>query len=340
MANDPVLDTVAPPDWSTTDFHAFQETMKDPNKAHAADALWNKTLNPPVRQSDLIEEEVGADPETPEIVSAPEKKDPPDEEEEDEEEEPEGKGKPEPPALRKNRNARKNEKIARLEAELAELRSAKTAPKADEAPKPLRKTPPKLSEFDFDEDKHTAAMADYVRNTLQSEFVAVKQREEHQKRIDEYAQSEVKAREDHDDYDAVMAEVSDLKFGPVAIFALTDSGLRAELAYEISKDPKLAKQIAQLSTSDDPAHHLRASRMIGKIEALLEARSSSPVAEPEPKPPVVSKAPPPGKPLNGKAGGGTRTAKMILDEYSSTGDFAKANKLNDEYRKLTGKPII
>ena len=340
MANDTTTTEQAPPvvGFDSKDFHAFTQMLKNPDAKDAAEKAWSAS---PATE-EVTEKETESETEVEEAATG----DNASEAEEDEGEEIEGEeGEHEEAAAAKpKRKSGYVRKIEKLERQIAELTAAQAAkPVTQEATKPAsqeaRKTPPKLSEFDYDEDKHAAAMAEYFRNLTAAESKAQEVQREHQERINAYAESEQEAKKAHPDYDEVMENVAELKFGPVAVFALVSSDNQAELAYAISKQPELAKRIADLSNSDNPADHLKAARLMGLVEGKLEA-SASTAAEARTRTPVVSKAPPPGKPINGSAGGGTRSAEMILDEFASTGDVDKARRLATEYEKKTGKRLI
>lgn len=337
MANEQntVVSTPVPVGWDTTDFHAFQKMVKDPDASNAATELWKKETAAPVEgEEPAIETEVepaATDP----IASETEEETETEDEEGDEEES------ADPEAVLPKKKSGYRRKIDKLERKIAALEAAQAQPKAGEAAEPAaakRKGPPKLSEFDYDEEKHAVAMAEYFRSSIADEQKSLRLQDEHKGRVAAYADSETAVRKTHADYDEVMESVADLTFGPVAAFALTNSDKKAELAYAIAKDATLAKQIHALSVSSDPVDHLKATRLIGLVEGkLISSETSKTEAT---RQPVVSKAPPPGKPITARAGAATRTAAQVLDEYSSTGDMTKANKLAAEYEKLTGKKLV
>lgn len=318
-----VVNTPVPVGWDTTDFHAFKKMASDPDASNAATELWNKTAAPVEVEEPATETEV--EPAATEEPVSDTGEEPEDEEVDDDE--------PIEPGPKKKSGYRR--KIDKLEREIAALKAGQQQPKAEEAPPAARKAPPKLSEFDYDEDKHAAAMAEYLRSSISAEQKTLRQQEEQRGQQKAYADSEKEVRKQHSDYDEVLGSIEDLIFGPAAIFAITNSDKKAKLSYAIASQPELAQKIHDLSNSKEPVDHLRAVRLIGLVEGKLLA----PTAE-APKPPVVSKAPPPGKPIAARAGAATRTAAQILDEYSSTGDMTKAHKLAAEYEKLTGKALI
>ncbi len=316
--------------FDTTDYHAFRKMLNDPDAKDAAEKAWAASAAPAEATKEVAEPETEVEEAaTEETVSEAEEEDTEEDEGEDTEEEPAAKPK------RKSGYVRKIEKLERLVAEL----QAKQAPATEQKPaQETQKGPPKLSEFNYDEDKHAAALAEYFRSEVARENLQAEQNREHQDAVNAYAESETKAREVYADFDQAMENVSDLKFGPVAVFALVNSDHQAELAYALAKEPKLAKQIADLSNSQNPADHLKASRLMGLVEGRLE--SSQTARTEAKKTPIVSKAPPPGKPISAKSGAATRTASDVLDDFSSTGDMDKAHKLSAEYEKLTGRKLL
>jgi hypothetical protein len=207
---------------------------------------------------------------------------------------------------------------------------------------------PTLAGCDYDEDKFATLLGEYTLALDSRKRNANEVKDRHQKAIEGFAQNEAKARKEIPDYDAVLQTVADLKFGGIAVYNLTHTeGIEpAVFAYEISKDRKLAERVSTLSQSTNAADHLLLSNIMGQKAGQIIAKSkTSSATGAQPRQVVISKAPEPGKPISGTAGASKRTARDIVNEYSSLAivtpaDVKKADRLAKEYQTLTGKSLL
>jgi hypothetical protein len=140
------------------------------------------------------------------------------------------------------------------------------------------------------------------------------------------AQAAVKARADgwnanvaafkveHNDWDAVMAAVAEIKLSGAHQQIFLDSPHGVALAYELAQDPAELERIAKLPP-------LAAARAIGKLEAAFGpertgGEDDADAARTNEKEIKVSGAPPPFKPLNGATNRGTpNPATMSIADY-------------------------
>lgn len=173
---------------------------------------------------------------------------------------------------------------------------------ASELDKPKR---PRISDFS-DLDQYEAALDKYEEKReaySDAQRTAKAAQETEQRRQAEaqtkYTESENKFKAEHPDYEDVVSDIDDLSFGRAAVEAIVRSDAKAALTYELAKDRTIAERIATLSRSQNIADVLESVRMIGQVEGRISLPKT-----PAPKPqPVVSKAPPPGKPVGSKSGG-------------------------------------
>lgn len=110
------------------------------------------------------------------------------------------------------------------------------------------------------------------------------------------------ARGRYADFDAVVLSQEGAKIRNPAIAALIQTAdAPADLAYHVCLDPQLVTQLDQM-------HPIEAARVLGRIEARLQA----------PKPRTTSTAPEPINPTNGGGAVGAKDpAKMTSTEYAA-----------------------
>ena len=154
-----------------------------------------------------------------------------------------------------------------------------------------------------------------------------------------YRESEEKARSEHEDFDDMVHSIDDLDFSqaPVVLNAILTSDSRALLTYELAKDRELAEKIQTLGSSQSSVDQLEAVRLIARIEGRLAVQSITPHVSPKPKPPVVSKAPPPGTPIAARGSAPVRTVPQIEKEMAATSDQRQYDRLVKERATLLGK---
>ena len=128
---------------------------------------------------------------------------------------------------------------------------------------------------------------------------------------------------EHDDWDAVMAAVSDVRLSPAHQEIFLESPHGVELAYELANDREELERIAKLSP-------LAAARAIGKLEAAYGPKKAVAAADAEAaeeaKPVKVSSARPPFKPVAGNNARVTpNVATMSISEYRKAVDSGRFN---------------
>lgn len=180
-------------------------------------------------------------------------------------------------------------RVRAYEQEIAELRSKVAPPQAAESD-----APPKLEDFDFDQDKYDLAKARWAaRQEINAEKQAAKQAEVKKSEIQRQQKAAVifdDVRESIEDVESLIAEnpvfVSP-QFAPAVDAILDADAPVAKLVLEhILRNPAKAEQIAALSP-------YRQAVEIGKIEAMLTAKLPKQSSKaPEPIRPVSGKAPP------------------------------------------------
>jgi len=116
--------------------------------------------------------------------------------------------------------------------------------------------------------------------------------------LDKWTQRLDEARAVHEDYDEVVA--SDLDISMAMQQALLDSELGAELAYYLGSHPEETAAIAKLT----PVASVLA---LGKIEASLTPRSSTPSSDHAPQRRTVTSAPKPVTPISRGVAGGSES---------------------------------
>jgi DNA repair exonuclease SbcCD ATPase subunit len=198
-------------------------------------------------------------------------------------------------------------KIKDLEAKLAE----KPVEAKTEVAKSTGSDKPKLENFDSLED-FQEALTDWKLDqrekqaeTKRAEESAKKEAGQRAKTFKERIEA---AQSKYSDFDEVVLENS-VQPTVAMVDAMLDSELGAEIAYHLGQNTAEIKRISGLS----PA---RQAVEIGKLEAALEAKTT-------PKK-VVAKAPPPPKPLGGRAQASIGDiGKMPLSQYRALREAGK-----------------
>lgn len=200
------------------------------------------------------------------------------------------------------------ERAAKLEAELNELKARTAPPKAEELVKP---DPAKFTDEkgQFKAFEYAEALAAYAAKTAVAED---RKAQAEAQRAQELAQAEAVARQrvaatiaKHPDFEAVMA-ATDLKTHTAVLQYLSASEQIGEVSYYLAKHPEYVERINKLNP-------LKAIAEIGKLEATLEKPPAA--ATTTEAPPAVAKisgAPAPIKPLSSATTVDTNTdpAKM------------------------------
>jgi hypothetical protein len=166
-----------------------------------------------------------------------------------------------------------------LRAQLAD----KPIPAAIKAPA-VSDGKPKIEAFESLEE-FQEALTDWKLDQRESAKVQVEKQRESQRQAEQARQRIEQARSKYEDFDEVALDPS-LRVSQAMYDVMLESDIGADVLYFLGNNPTEAERIAKLSPAS-------AAREIGKIEAKLEAK---PKAEPK-----VTKAPPPVKPLAGRA---------------------------------------
>lgn len=208
-------------------------------------------------------------------------------------------------------------KIARLEAENAELR-AKQSGQPQQPPAEALKKPeqvadgkPKLEDFESHE-AWTEALVDWKSELKLGEQ---KQKEENAKlktefdaKISSYEEKKAAAQEKFKDFDEVMSEFDDVPVNPAIHAALLDADDGPGVAYYLATNPEEFEKL-----NDPKLSILSVNKMIAKIEAKLETTEEPKAAEIKKK---VSAAPPPITPVTkGKSSGVFDPNTADFDDY-------------------------
>lgn len=209
-------------------------------------------------------------------------------------------------------------KIARLEAENAELRrinASGTKPPAETSKKPeqVADGKPKLEDYPSHED-WTEALTDWKLEAKLSEKDKAannaKLESEFKVKLTTYDEKKAEAQKVHEDYDEVMSEFDDVPVNPAIHAALLDADNGPEVAYYLATNPEDFEKL------NDPKMSIVAvNRMIAKIEAKLElAKDEKPKAAEVKK--TISAAPAPVKIVEkGKSGGTFDPSTADPDDY-------------------------
>jgi hypothetical protein len=167
-----------------------------------------------------------------------------------------------------------------------------------ESVKPVEKAPPKLADFEFDEEKYQKAVFDFHREAARTEGAAAARQEVQRVEAERAAQNREKTFDEreaafittHPEYQDLVKRNDDLQINKVMADIIKDSESGLEVALYLGRHPELAAQISKLP-------NLGAAKELGRIEALLEKPKPAVAAVPAPKAPEVAPAPPPPVPI-------------------------------------------
>jgi hypothetical protein len=205
------------------------------------------------------------------------------------------------------------ERAAAAERKAADLEARQ--PK-EEAKKPAVQGEPVRSEFATDEEYIKAQARWEVRQELK-EQKAAEERATEEARIQAtykaYNDRLLEARSHIEDFDEKMATAGDLKVPQSVYLSIIEMENGPEVAIYLAEHPEMAAELMEMSP-------LRATANVWKLSESLAPEEKE---EKEEKPPVVekivSKAPPPIKPV----GGGSTKSSVPLGEMSMR-DYKKA----------------
>jgi hypothetical protein len=222
-----------------------------------------------------------------------------------------------------------------MKAEIEALKQNKpVATQSNELPKP-----PKLSDFDFDEDRHAEAMLAYTDKLLEHKLSKTLGSQQQQQEQERQAQRLTEQVESHYERAAKLVEAGVIT---VEKYQAADRRVRQELdsvtgAGDLVADNIIARlgdgsekviahlgvnqaamQALKMKLTEDPTG-LSAAVYLGQLNAKFSAPANK-----------LSKAPNPDSGLRGDKGGVTTTSSDILKKYQSahkSGDIAKAVEL-------------
>lgn len=229
----------------------------------------------------------------------------------------------------------KDSVIEQMRAEIEALKQHKpAATQSNELPKP-----PKLSDFDFDEDRHAEAMLAYTDKLLEHKLSKTLGNQQQQQEQERQAQRLTEQVEGHYERAAKLVEAGVIT---VEKYQAADRRVRQELdsvtgAGDLVADNIIARlgegsekviahlgvnqaamQALKMKLTEDPTG-LSAAVYLGQLNAKFSAPANK-----------LSKAPNPDSGLRGDKGGVTTTSSDILKKYQSahkSGDIAKAVEL-------------
>ena len=229
----------------------------------------------------------------------------------------------------------KDSVIEQMKAEIEALKQHKpAATQSNELPKP-----PKLSDFDFDEDRHAEAMLAYTDKLLEHKLSKTLGSQQQQQEQERQAQRLTEQVESHYERAAKLVEAGVIT---VEKYQAADRRVRQELdsvtgAGDLVADNIIARlgegsekviahlgvnqaamQALKMKLTEDPTG-LSAAVYLGQLNAKFSAPANK-----------LSKAPNPDSGLRGDKGGVTTTSSDILKKYQSahkSGDIAKAVEL-------------
>lgn len=234
----------------------------------------------------------------------------------------------------KARISEKDTELARLKAEIEALKAGAAQPQA--APQALKM--PKLSDFDFDEDKHAEAMAQYFAQVAQSQFSGQAQQQKqqqaqtqlqqavdaHYERAAELVSSgKIDATKYQQADHRVRVELGNLFGSPeqgdtIADTMLARLGAGSEkVMVHLGVNPAALNEL-KTKLSSDPSG-LDAMIYLGELKAKFNAQTNK-----------LSKAPKPDTPLNGDVSVGSLSASALAKSYQEAhkkGDTQKAFEL-------------
>lgn len=222
---------------------------------------------------------------------------------------PEGQPEEQQPKAKRTGIQRMQERIARLEAENATLRSAPQGAGEDRKAAIEKEigSPPKEADFD-DFMAYEDAKADYrIRKALAeqrlSDREATTSRTQHaarQEAVEAFQDRMDEARERIPDFDDVIAKAKGRDVAPHLTDLIVESEKGGLLAYYLAKNPAELQRLNGMSER-------QAAKAVGALEQRLTLA----------KPKTATNAPAPAKPVTGAAAPGPDPSKMSMAEYEA-----------------------
>jgi hypothetical protein len=266
----------------------------------------------PEAESDAEAPDTGEEQESDEAADAPDTEGPPGDDDElvitlgEEQPEPEPE---ETPVIRQMRQALKEAKRREREKDaiLQQLQARPAAPEPQD-PGPI----PKIADFDFDDDKHAAAVSDWTAKKAAAELVKAQRQQQQQqqqeawnKRVQAYEQAKTALKVPRFD-DAEEAVKDNLSIAQQSLILKAKEP--EKLIYVLGNNPKRLKALAAIT---DP---------VDFVYAVGELRQEMRVI-PKKKPPVPERVP-----ARGGAGGYTtadNSLEKLRAEAEKTGDYSR-----------------
>jgi hypothetical protein len=266
----------------------------------------------PEAESDAEAPDTGEEQESDEAADAPDTEGPPGDDDElvitlgEEQPEPEPE---ETPVIRQMRQALKEAKRREREKDaiLQQLQARPAAPEPQD-PGPI----PKIADFDFDDDKHAAAVSEWTAKKAAAELVKAQRQQQQQqqqeawnKRVQAYEQAKTALKVPRFD-DAEEAVKDNLSIAQQSLILKAKEP--EKLIYVLGNNPKRLKALAAIT---DP---------VDFVYAVGELRQEMRVI-PKKKPPVPERVP-----ARGGAGGYTtadNSLEKLRAEAEKTGDYSR-----------------
>lgn len=215
----------------------------------------------------------------------------------DDEDEGDGKPKPKPGSAKlRDKLAKQNEKIARLERELGERQARDVLANKDEqalakavedriGPAPKREDFESFLDYDVARTAYEVDKRQAVRE-VRTEATRASQAQEARfvELVDAFQEAEAEARTKIPDYDEVMKRAADIKTEPHVDHLILESDKGPLLKHYLGQRPKVVENLNRMNP-------LQAAREIGRLEARLSY----------PQPKTATSAPPPVTPVSGGA---------------------------------------
>lgn len=243
----------------------------------------------------------------------------------------------------KARISEKDTELAQIRVELEALKSGTVQPQA--APQATK--PPRLSDFDFDEDKHAEAMAQYLAQVAESSHTKrhqVQQQEqqlnrmkqavdEHYERAAELVSSgKVDATKYQQADHRVRVELANLYGNPEQGDAIADTMLARlgagseKIMVHLGVNPAALNELKTKLQSDPTG--LDAMLYLGELKAKFNAQTNK-----------LSKAPKPDTPLSGDVATGSLSASALAKCYRDAHDKGDTQKAFELKRAAKAKGV-
>jgi len=260
-----------------------------------------------VVKSNIIKEEAKAEPLVKEEVT--------EEAEDTETDEGEDNGSEDKERKRK-RGGGYQKKIARLQAEIAELKAGKSSEPEPKRAELVEPDPEKFTDWNEYQKELRAYDREIAKREALAEFENKQREKEGKKEVESklktFAEKQEEARKTYGDYDDALAEFDDVPVNPAIHQAMLESDHGADIAYYLAKNPDVFDKL-----NDPKLSVLALGRELGKIEASFGNKSEKAAVK-------VTTAPPPISPVRAAA----KTSNKAEDLTSDYEAYRKARGYN------------